>query len=81
LEVHGVDVLILFTLIINTSGFTVECNSMNCSDAFECLRKPHGVMCVCPKGMHYLNNKCSGKTKFVNIFKKKTLFKLYLMCI
>ncbi|XP_025205329.1 vitellogenin receptor [Melanaphis sacchari] len=43
----------------NKTGFIVECNSINCSDAFECLRKPHGVMCVCPKGMHYLNNKCS----------------------
>lgn len=52
--------------LIFISDIKSECNSMNCSAAFECLRKPHGVMCVCPKGMHYLNNKCSGKT-LVNI--------------
>jgi len=59
---HRVNILILYELIINISDIKSECDSMNCSATFECLRKPHGVMCVCPKGMHYSNNKCSGKT-------------------
>lgn len=33
---------------------------MNCSSAFECLEKPHGIMCVCPKGTHSVNNTCLG---------------------
>lgn len=33
---------------------------MNCSGVLECLRKPHGIMCVCPKGTSYVNNTCLG---------------------
>lgn len=45
------------------SDFLNECKTVNCSGIFECLRKPHGAMCVCPKGTYFSNNTCYGKLK------------------
>ncbi|VVC34061.1 Hypothetical protein CINCED_3A006126 [Cinara cedri] len=42
----------------NETALIRGCKAMNCSSVFECLEKPHGIMCVCPKGTHSVNNTC-----------------------
>ncbi|XP_050441147.1 vitellogenin receptor [Adelges cooleyi] len=42
----------------NTIALEKDCKEANCSGVYECLRKPHGVMCVCPKGTNSINGTC-----------------------